>query len=317
MPQNRTSFDQSPRPNADRPPASGLSAAPKTDILVVDDLPQKHLAYAAVLEELNQNVMFASSGEEALKQVLLHDFAVILLDVNMPDMDGFETARLIRGRKLSRSTPIIFLTAFSDELRTAKGYAMGAVDYLPTPVAPDVLRAKVRVFVELFQMRQQVALQAEENARHAAAEETNRRLAFLADAGAVLGRSLDFDATARDVLCLPIPRLADVSALICEPRGSAVRTSVTARLAPDGSHLVRDFTDSERLPQQLLDAMNLALASGERVSLLRADKASGTDAIYCMAFPLRARGRTIRPTGTSAVTTSSPPPRSCRARESP
>ena len=226
-----------------------LTEAAKTDILVVDDLPEKHLAYAAVLQELNQNVISVTSGADALKQVLQRDFAVILLDVNMPEMDGFETARLIRSRKRSGSTPIIFLTAFTDELRTAEGYATGAVDYLPTPVVPEVLRAKVRVFVELFQMRQQVASQAEENARHAAAEEANRRLAFLAEAGAVLGRSLDFDATARDAICLPVPRLAELSALICEPRGSIPRTSVTARLAADGSHLIRDFTDSERLPK--------------------------------------------------------------------
>lgn len=269
-----------------------LTDAAKTDILVVDDLPEKHLAYAAVLQELNQNVISVTSGADALKQVLQRDFAVILLDVNMPEMDGFETARLIRSRKRSASTPIIFLTAFTDDLRTAEGYATGAVDYLPTPVVPEVLRAKVRVFVELFQMRQQVALQAEESARHAAAEEANRRLAFLAEAGAVLGRSLDFDATARDVICLPIPRLAELSALICEPRGSLPRTSVTARLAADGSHLIRDFTDSERLPKDLLDAMQLALASGERISLLRPDHAGTSESIYCMAFPLQTRGRT-------------------------
>lgn len=294
MRHSRTNPDHTIWQHTDKPPpAVKPLTGPKTDILIVDDLPEKHLAYAAVLEELNQNVMFAQSGEEALKQVLQHDFAVILLDVNMPDMDGFETARLIRGRKLSRSTPIIFLTAFTDELRTAQGYAMGAVDYLPTPVAPEVLRAKVRVFVELFQMRQQVALQAEEQARRAAAEEANRRLEFLADAGAILGRSLDFDATVRDTLCLPIPRLADVSALICEAHGSTPGMSVTARLAPDGSHLVRDFTDSERLPKELLDAMRLALASSERVSLLRPDNSGRSDSIYCMAFPLQARGHTI------------------------
>ncbi len=269
-----------------------MADAEKTDILVVDDLPEKHLAYEAVLQELGQNVIAVSSGAEALKQVLQRDFAVILLDVNMPDMDGFETARLIRSRKRSGSTPIIFLTAFTDEVRTAEGYATGAVDYLPTPVVPEILRAKVRVFVELFQMRQQVASQAEENARHAAAEEANRRLAFLADAGAILGRSLDFDATARDAISLPIPRVADVAALIFEPRGGIARTAITAQLTPDGSHRVRNFADTDPLPKELLDAMKLAMASSERISLLRPDADGTSDSIYCMAFPVQARGCT-------------------------
>lgn len=269
-----------------------MTDAEKTDILVVDDLPEKHLAYEAVLQELGQNVIAVNSGAEALKQVLQRDFAVILLDVNMPDMDGFETARLIRSRKRSGSTPIIFLTAFTDEVRTAEGYATGAVDYLPTPVVPEILRAKVRVFVELFQMRQQVASQAEENARHAAAEEANRRLAFLADAGAILGRSLDFDATARDAISLPIPRVADVAALIFEPRGGIARTAITAQLTPDGSHRVRNFADTDPLPKELLDAMKLAMASSERISLLRPDADGTSDSIYCMAFPVQARGCT-------------------------
>src|SRR5690606_1980121 len=117
----------------------------------------------------------ARSGEEALKHVLKHEFAVILLDVNMPGMDGFETASLIRSRRKSAKTPIIFLTAFNDEFNTAQGYATGAVDYLPTPVVPEVLRAKVRVFIELYQMRQQAAQQAKELARREAMEEAARR----------------------------------------------------------------------------------------------------------------------------------------------
>jgi len=147
----------------------------QVNILVVDDLPDKLLVYQTILEDLGQNLMTARSGEEALKLVLQHEFAVILLDVNMPGMDGFETASLIRKRKRSSHTPIIFLTAFTDEIRMAQGYASGAVDYLPTPVIPGVLKAKVRVFIELSQMRRQAALQAEEHARRTAAEEADRR----------------------------------------------------------------------------------------------------------------------------------------------
>lgn len=147
----------------------------KVNILVVDDLPEKLMVYESLLEELGQNLVTVNSGEEALKLVLKHEFAVILLDVNMPGMDGFETASLIRQRKKSAHTPIIFLTAFTDEVKAAQGYASGAVDYLPTPVVPEVLKAKVRVFIELSQMRQQAALRAEEKARRTAAEEADKR----------------------------------------------------------------------------------------------------------------------------------------------
>jgi signal transduction histidine kinase/DNA-binding response OmpR family regulator len=190
---------------------STIVDADKTSILIVDDMPEKLLVYQAVLEELGQNLVWVLSGPEALKQVLRTDFAVILLDVQMPEMDGFETARFIRQRKRSAHTPIIFLTAFSDEMRLAEGYAHGAVDYILTPVVPEVLRAKVRVFVELFRMRRQVAQQAEEQARRAAAEEVARRSAFLAEASRTLTSTLDFDATLRGLARLTVPTLADVS----------------------------------------------------------------------------------------------------------
>src|SRR5262245_23582400 len=124
-----------------------MSSPDKVNILVVDDLPDKLLVLQSVLEDLDQNVVTARSGEEALRRVLELDFAVILLDVNMPGMDGFETAALIRNRKKSAHTPIIFITAFADEMHTAQGYSLGAVDYILAPVVPEVLRSKVRVFV--------------------------------------------------------------------------------------------------------------------------------------------------------------------------
>lgn len=186
-------------------------ARPKVDILVVDDLPEKLLVYEAILEDLGQNIVKARSGEEALKLILNNDFAVILLDVNMPGMDGFETALLIRKRKKSAHTPIIFLTAFTDELRMAQGYASGAVDYLPTPVVPDVLRAKVQVFIELSQMRQRAALQAEEQAKRRAAEEMAHRSEFLANASEVFARARSLKELASRVCESAVPFLADVA----------------------------------------------------------------------------------------------------------
>src|SRR4051794_36633385 len=115
----------------------------KTNILIVDDLPEKVLVYRTILEELGQNLVIARSGEDALREVLRGEFAVILLDVQMPGLNGFETAALIRKRRRSAHTPIIFITAFADEVRQAEGYAKGAVDYILAPIVPEILRAKV------------------------------------------------------------------------------------------------------------------------------------------------------------------------------
>lgn len=158
----------------EQPSEVALTGSERVNILAVDDLPQNRVVYESILEPLGHHLFIVGSGEEALKLLLKHEFAVILLDVNMPGMDGFETALLIRNRKKSARTPIIFLTAFADEMRIAQGYASGAVDYLPAPVVPEVLQAKVKVFVEMFQMRRQAALQAEEHAMRKAAEEAAR-----------------------------------------------------------------------------------------------------------------------------------------------
>jgi two-component sensor histidine kinase/CheY-like chemotaxis protein len=125
----------------------------RADILIVDDLPEKHLTYRVALEALDQNIVAVDSGEAALQMLLEREFAVILLDVNMPGMSGLETAALIRQRRKSRHTPIIFVTAFADDVQTAEGYTLGAVDYIQTPIVPEILRAKIGVFVELYRIR--------------------------------------------------------------------------------------------------------------------------------------------------------------------
>lgn len=135
---------------------------PKAKILVVDDDPTKVMAIEAVLHSLDQTIVSATSGQEALRRLLTEDFAVILLDVNMPGVDGFETAEYIRQRRRSEHTPIIFLTAYADDAFEDRGYALGAVDYLLMPATPNMLRAKVGVFVDLFQKSEQVKRQAEQ-----------------------------------------------------------------------------------------------------------------------------------------------------------
>ncbi|MEA2127035.1 MAG: hypothetical protein QOI80_3817, partial [Solirubrobacteraceae bacterium] len=119
-------------------------------VLLVDDDPAKRLGLRAVLETLGCEIVEADSGRAALRCLLDRDFAVILLDVRMPDMDGFETAALIRQRVRSELTPIIFITAYgSDEMDEAKRFSAGAVDFIFAPVPPDELRAKVAVFAGL------------------------------------------------------------------------------------------------------------------------------------------------------------------------
>jgi PAS domain S-box-containing protein len=130
------------------------------EILLVDDRPENLLALEAILEPLNQTLIRAHSGDEALRKLLLHDFAVILLDVQMPGINGFETARLIKSRERTKYIPIIFLTAISkDEEYVFQGYSVGAVDYLAKPFQPDILRSKVGVFVDLYLKQRQVSEQ--------------------------------------------------------------------------------------------------------------------------------------------------------------
>jgi signal transduction histidine kinase len=133
----------------------------KVSILLVDDRPEKLLALEAVLADLDIHMVKAHSGKEALRCILNQEFAVILLDVNMPGMDGFETASLIRQRKVTADVPIIFITAFSDEMHISRGYQLGAVDYILAPIMPEVLRTKISVFVDLYRKTEQVKRQAE------------------------------------------------------------------------------------------------------------------------------------------------------------
>jgi two-component system, sensor histidine kinase and response regulator len=153
-------------------PAKPERAAPSpskeiVNILLVDDQPGKLLAHETILAELGQRIIKARTGVEALGHLLRYDFAVILLDVNMPNMDGFETAALIRQRPRFEKTPIIFITGYNTtDLDRLKGYELGAVDYMFLPVVPEVLKAKVNVFVELARQTQIIKTQAADLAAH-------------------------------------------------------------------------------------------------------------------------------------------------------
>jgi signal transduction histidine kinase len=140
-----------------------MSSEHPVNILLVDDRSENLLALEALLRPSGYNLVAARSGEEALRCVLRHEFAVILLDVQMPNLDGFETAELIRGRERSRNTPIIFLTAVStSELHISRGYIAGAVDYLLKPFMPEILLSKVAIFVDLYVKTAEVRQQAQD-----------------------------------------------------------------------------------------------------------------------------------------------------------
>src|SRR5438874_4150539 len=125
------------------------SAERRMKILLVDDTPENLVSLEAALSGLDEELVLANSGKEALRHLMHDDFAAILLDVRMPEMDGFETAEMIRSRPRSRQIPILFLTGFRNEEHLFRGYDLGAVDFLFKPVVPEVLRSKVAVFVEL------------------------------------------------------------------------------------------------------------------------------------------------------------------------
>jgi signal transduction histidine kinase len=200
---------------------AALAGRDRANILVVDDLQEKHVVFRTILDELGENIVSARSGKEALRYILEMEFAVILLDVNMPDIDGLETASLIRHYKKSAQTPIVFITAYVDELQAKRGYALGAVDYIPSPVVPEVLRSKIRVFVELWRMNRQLQLRAAERealarseAARQAAEDAIHRADYLAEASQQLSRSLDVEQTTRALLDLSVPMLGERSLVV-------------------------------------------------------------------------------------------------------
>lgn len=142
-----------------------FTAQDRVKLLLVDDDRDNLLALQAVLEPLKQDLMLASSGLDALRLCLDNDFAAILLDVRMPDMDGLETAEMIRARKRSRHTPILFLTGYRSDEQLFRGYDLGAVDFLFKPIVPEILQSKVAVFVNLCHSEQRYREQAQALAR--------------------------------------------------------------------------------------------------------------------------------------------------------
>jgi two-component system sensor histidine kinase/response regulator len=237
----------SPEQAAPRP-LRAASAEGLVNILLVDDQPANLLALEAMLQGLGQNLVKAESGREALKWLLTDDFAVILLDVKMPDMDGFETAALIRERDKSRYTPIIFLTA-ADKTHTeaVRGYAVGAVDYLVKPVVPEIVRSKVSVFVELAKKSELLRRQAEQlrEGEQAARELAETRAELVRDLEHKNQELESFSYAVSHDLRAPLRRI--------EAFSRAVLESQEARLDPDGRRFVDRIQEASRQMSQLID----------------------------------------------------------------
>jgi CheY-like chemotaxis protein len=233
----------------------------KVGILLVDDNPGKLLAHGAVLAELGENVVTASSGTEALQKLLRQDFAVVLLDVNMPGMDGFETAELIRQRPRFERTPIIFVTAYNTtDIDRLRGYKLGAVDYLYLPIVPEVLKAKVKAFADMARQNQVIRRQAEHLAFHN--QEQARQLKTIQE----LNRNLtetnkeleSFSYTISHDLRAPLRALKGFSAYLLE--SCADQLDETARDCAERIH--RAATCLDTLTHDLLKYSHIA--RGER-----------------------------------------------------
>jgi signal transduction histidine kinase/DNA-binding response OmpR family regulator len=281
--------------------AASAATLERSNILIVDDRLDKRVVFRTILEELEQNIVTASSGEEALRWLLDNECAVILLDVNMPGMDGLETAELIRSRRKSAHTPIIFITAFADEMHTARGYSLGAVDYILSPVVPNILRSKVKALVQLHRLNaelkkrsdERVALVREQAAR-TSAEEQQRRASFLAEATQVMASSLDVDTILKGASGLAVPFLADFSAIVLANEDGSARARRTAGVAGWEQYLGGRRNSFEAM---LARQQERVIASGERALTDRLVLPPGDDAPddgpagEIHAFPLVTRGK--------------------------
>ena len=269
-----------------------MSHSDKPKILVVNDDAASLLALTSLLEqwadESNYDVLSARSGQDALRQVLRNDFAVILLDVNMPGMDGFETAEAIHQRPRSADIPIIFVTAFlADEIDRLKAYQRGAADFLFTPVIPQVLRAKVQVFVALAMKNEQLKRQAEKlSQRTTELTATNKRLVReMEERRAVEARSSakdEFLAMLGHELRNPLSAISSASSLLGMP-GAGAESSARARLI-----IGRQTQHLSRIVDDLLD---LSRAMSGKILLSRKRIDLATLVSSCLDT-FRATGRT-------------------------
>ena len=267
----------------------------QVDILIVDDRPENLLALEAILEPLHQHLVRASSGEETLRRLLERDFALILLDVQMPGMNGFETARLIKSRERTKYIPIIFLTAISkEEAYVFEGYSVGAVDYLFKPFQPEILRSKVAAFVDLYVRQRNVA------AKEALVRESERRemeLRHMRELWESQARFREVVTSALDAIIL-----LDDTSTITLFNSAAERMFCCTSADAVGTSIARFFQDETKAVDELrafADGREAKVASREPVETVRAlsgRRASGE------VFPLEASVSLLKSPGQTTYT---------------
>ncbi len=237
------------------------------NILLVDDQPEALLALEALLQGRERNIVKTRSGREALRQLLKADFALILLDVQMPDMDGFQTAELIRQRDSSKNTPIIFLTAgHKSEANIFRGYAVGAVDYVLKPIVPEILRSKVSVFVDLARQTELVRRQADQlrQSEQEALQLAQARANLLAELE-VANRELEaFAYSVSHDLRAPLRRINGFAGILLE--------DFSAQLDPVAKGYLERVSQAGRHMCQLLDdLLNLSRVTRKELTRRRTD----------------------------------------------
>src|SRR5205823_4287783 len=238
-----------------------LGAEEKVNILLVDDQPGKLLGYEVILSELGENLIKAGSANEALEQLLKNDVAVVLIDVCMPDLDGFELAAMIREHPRFQKMAIIFVSAIQvTDLDLLRGYAAGAVDYVPVPVIPDLLRAKVRVFAELYRKTQQLETLNAELERRVA-----ERTAELAHANADLERRVEERTLEREAALAQVHEMRKVESLGQLTGGVAHDFNNLLMAVLGNLELVRKFLPNDPKIRRLIDG---ALQGAERGATL-------------------------------------------------
>jgi len=282
-----------------------MNSEEKINILLVDDQPSNLLSLEAILESPDYHLVKSHSGKDALKKVLEQDFAVILLDVRMPDLDGFETAKLIKQRDQSKHIPIIFLTALDEgEESLFRGYTVGAVDYVLKPCNPQILKSKVSAFAELHRKSRQLLQEQEARAN---AEQVQSDLSFLVNAGRLLASSLDYSKTLERTARLAVSKFADwcVVDLIeaGEPRRLAVAhvdpskekfvSELHRRYPPDpnatyGVAKVLRTGEPELYPEIPDSLLQMAARDAAHLEILR-----GLGLKSAMLVPLKVQDRTL------------------------
>jgi signal transduction histidine kinase len=264
--------------------APASTDAAEAAILLVDDQDMNLRLLEAILKGRDETLVKARSGPEALKALLERDFAVVLLDVQMPGMDGFETAQLVRERERSRHTPILFVTAIDrDAEHVRRGYLLGAVDYLFKPLDPDVLRAKVSAFVDLWRMRQ-----AERRAKEALAERTReleRSNADLAQFGQIVAHDLQ----------APLRTVGGYLDLLARRAGDALDDKARQWIG-------RAKDDLERMHALIRDLLSYARVRTERPALEATDSdAVARQAIEGLRGPIQDAGAEVTVDGLPRV----------------